>query len=78
MPSHEGHIPNGAHSWGNAEEETYVLDKNSGAVFQHSTNRPYVLRAGNEMCLRSNYLGGNEPHNNLQPYITCYMWKRTE
>ena len=22
-------------------------------------------------------MGGNSPHNNLQPYITCYMWKRT-
>lgn len=22
-------------------------------------------------------IGGNQPHNNLQPYITCYMWKRT-
>lgn len=22
--------------------------------------------------------GGNQPHNNLQPYITCYMWIRTE
>ena len=21
--------------------------------------------------------GSDEPHNNLQPYITCYMWKRT-
>lgn len=21
-------------------------------------------------------VGGNQPHNNLQPYITCYMWKR--
>lgn len=22
--------------------------------------------------------GGGQSHNNLQPYITCYMWKRTE
>jgi hypothetical protein len=26
-------------------------------------------------CIRST--GGNGSHNNLQPYITCYMWKRT-
>ena len=25
----------------------------------------------------SNNSGGNQSHNNLQPYITCYMWKRT-
>ena len=23
------------------------------------------------------YAGRNTAHNNLQPYITCYMWKRT-
>jgi microcystin-dependent protein len=22
------------------------------------------------------YEGGGQEHNNLQPYITCYMWKR--
>lgn len=26
---------------------------------------------------RSRNEGGNQPHNNLQPYITCYMWKKT-
>lgn len=23
------------------------------------------------------YQGGGQAHNNLQPYITCYMWRRT-
>ncbi len=21
--------------------------------------------------------GGSQPHTNLQPYVTCYMWRRT-
>ena len=24
----------------------------------------------------SEYLGGDQPHNNVQPYIVTYMWKR--
>lgn len=23
------------------------------------------------------FTGGNQAHNNLQPYVTCYIWKRT-
>ena len=46
----------------------------------NSTNNRIGLEAGlgspDSVVLMSN-VGGDKPHNNLQPYITCYMWKRT-
>ena len=36
----------------------------------------YYMIAGTQSDVIKN-TGGNQPHNNLQPYITCYMWKRT-
>lgn len=36
---------------------------------------PYVY--GNTTGISINNSGGGQAHNNLQPYITCYMWKRT-
>lgn len=32
---------------------------------------------GSNTTLNLTNSGGGQPHNNLQPYITCYMWKRT-
>ena len=33
---------------------------------------------GNANTIRSGSSGGGTSHNNLQPYITCYIWKRTK
>lgn len=39
----------------------------------------YLARGGYTIDAASMNIteGQNQPHNNLQPYITCYMWKRT-
>lgn len=41
-----------------------------------SGNYGYYMITGTQTDVIKN-TGGNQPHNNLQPYITCYMWKRT-
>lgn len=35
-----------------------------------------VVRANDNIERDSQNTGGNQPHSILQPYITCYMWKR--
>jgi hypothetical protein len=75
MPLHGGHVPSETYSWGDAGENTYFLPANQ--TEQYGTNRPYVVRNGNEACIRSQTAGGNGSLTNLQPLITCFMWKRT-
>lgn len=51
----------------------------SGISISYSTYLP--MSGGKEKGwpdnIKTNYTGNGSPHNNLQPYITCYMWKRT-
>ena len=45
-----------------------------GPEFTHTGNASNTNATGIRITLDT---GGNAAHNNLQPYITCYMWKRT-
>ena len=39
--------------------------------------RCYTSINGNHShTITINNTGSNQPHNNLQPYVSCYIWKR--
>lgn len=69
MPSHS-HIPdNGVAMKRSGPNNSWPNTGNSGVGY-------YVYNT-NDSSITSTSSGGNEAHNNLQPYITCYMWRRT-
>ena len=71
---------------GGEKEHTLTVDEmpshkhDFGQQFAATSNLSgqygYYMIAGTQTDVIKN-TGGNQPHNNLQPYITCYMWKRT-
>lgn len=66
MPEHT-HLAGGNHA-------LWVQDSGYGSITPDSTtgaNRANVSER------KTSATGGSQPHNILQPYITCYMWKRT-
>ena len=61
MPSHS-HSYKHSHS---PVASNYGVIASGGKIFESAPNLPVST------------VGGNKPHNNLQPYMTCYIWKRT-
>ena len=45
--------------------------------YQHGTSGDWNISSALEPYRETGNTGGDQPHNNLQPYITVYMWKRT-
>lgn len=60
MPSHRHNIG-----------QTY-----SGYRLYQDGSAPNGIYTGYATSEPTNYVGGGQAHNNLQPYITCYMFKR--
>ena len=77
MPSH-GHrmCISGYVGWETQHISGYVLNYNSDAILNASaveTDLPHTA-IGNLNIIGN---GGDAAHNNMPPYLTIYMWKRT-
>ena len=77
MPSH-GHrmCISGYVGWKTQHISGYVLNYNSDAILNASaveTDLPHTA-IGNLNIIGN---GGDAAHNNMPPYLTIYMWKRT-
>lgn len=48
----------------------------SGYRLYQDGSAPNGIYTGYATSEPTNYVGGGQAHNNLQPYITCYMFKR--
>lgn len=63
MPNHN-HSANGFIY--NSVDNPFTINQNGSSKLSTATDKVGV-----------NYIGGNQSHNNMPPYLAVYMWKRT-
>ena len=79
MPTHQHFADNNDGEeklTGNVGNMGFSASSDEGASYCYTLNWGY-RSSRTDTGIKTAAAGGGDPHNNLQPYITCYMWKRT-
>ena len=78
MPSHNGHLSAGIVGTVPQGKGNYKGFLNLDIMTAYGDGgRGWNVYAGNEMHPASEAVGGGQPHNNMPPYLSVYIWKRT-
>ena len=79
MPSHEGHLYRNESAIAPNGSDSYFMASGPGidsGLIEKYEDRPYIIAANNEVIIKGFSRGGDQPHNNMPPYVSVYMWKR--
>lgn len=79
MPAHQHFADNNNGEeklTGNVGNMGFSASSDEGASYCYTLGWGY-RSSRTDTGIKTAEAGGGDPHNNLQPYITCYMWKRT-
>ena len=78
MPSHKGHLSAGLAGTAPMGKGNYkgYLNSNVMTPYPEGNYRGWNVYIGNEMHPASEAVGGDQPHNNMPPFIQVAMWKR--
>ncbi len=78
MPSHKGHLSSGIAGGAPYGKGNYKGFLNSSVMTAYGDGgRGWNVYAGNEIHPASEAVGGGQSHNNMPPYLSVYIWKRT-